>query len=420
LAIFLFVVWLLASIWLINKMPFFKKLPVPTWLLVSLFLLKVAAGSLYAWFYMGMQDYMVQADTWRMFGASIDEKNLLLNQPLEFVRSLFVDPYTKGTSDMFVGQNSYWNDLKSNVIIKLLAILNLLTASNYFVNVVLFSLFNFVGPVAFARVLLQCYPNNKWTVILGSFLLPSFLFWCSGIHKDGLIFSLLSLMVYHFFYALKQDGFTLKRLGWISICWLLIFPLRNYVAFAALPAFFAWWLSGKKPKRTWLVFFGTYAVGLLLFFLLPKISPSLNFPSIVVKRQQEFFSLQGNSFVATDTLEDNIRSFANLFPQAANHALLRPYVTEAKKITYIPAAIEVVLAWALVLLVLLFPIRQKNSEPLITALLFLSISLLLLVGYTVPFLAAIVRYRSIYLPFLIVPILVHIDWPRLRQKIGIK
>jgi hypothetical protein len=61
--------------------------------------------------------------------------------------------------------------------------------------------------------------------------------------------------------------------------------------------------------------------------------------------------------------------------------------------------VEIVFAWLLVLLIVV----QRNkvsSQPLRSfqgLILFFSISVLLLIGYTIPFTGAIVRYRAIFL-----------------------
>ena len=57
-------------------------------------------------------------------------------------------------------------------------------------------------------------------------------------------------------------------------------------------------------------------------------------------------------------------------------------------------------------------------NPFILFCTFLSFGVLMMIGYTVNNLGAIVRYRSIVLPFLIVPIAAKIDWNRIGQLIS--
>src|SRR5207253_1683986 len=103
------------------------------------------------------------------------------------------------TGNLFLHSNSYWNDLKSNVIIKFLALCNVVTFKNYFADIVLFNFMFFFGPVALYRLVKQLFPINKQLLIVSVFLIPSFLFWCSGIHKDGIIFTCIALISFHFY-----------------------------------------------------------------------------------------------------------------------------------------------------------------------------------------------------------------------------
>jgi hypothetical protein len=43
----------------------------------------------------------------------------------------------------------------------------------------------------------------------------------------------------------------------------------------------------------------------------------------------------------------------------------------------------------------------------------------LIIGYTIPILGAIVRYRSIYFPFLLVPIICLTNWKQLKYFLHI-
>src|SRR3954468_1917777 len=92
------------------------------------------------------------------------------------------------SSNLFLSHHSYWNSLKDMVMIKLMAVFNLLTGKRYFVNVILYNLLCFAGPVSFYRLMNETVLTQKRILIALIFLLPSALFWTSGIHKDGIAF----------------------------------------------------------------------------------------------------------------------------------------------------------------------------------------------------------------------------------------
>jgi hypothetical protein len=69
------------------------------------------------------------------------------------------------------------------------------------------------------------------------------------------------------------------------------------------------------------------------------------------------------------------------------------------------------------LLFLVFLFWRKNGTkltPLLLFCIFFSLAVLMMIGYTVNVLGAIVRYRSIVLPLLMIPVAAQIDW----EKIG--
>ena len=70
------------------------------------------------------------------------------------------------------------------------------------------------GLIALFKVLNSFFPNKKWAILFGIFLLPSTLFWCSGIHKDGIVFLSLMLVVYNVYFGIKNH-LTFKRIVFI-------------------------------------------------------------------------------------------------------------------------------------------------------------------------------------------------------------
>src|SRR4030095_14357212 len=121
----------------------------------------------------------------------------LLKDPVAFVKDLFT--YNDdSTGNLFIAKNSYWNQLKSNIIIKILAIVNVFTFKNYYAGVIVFNFFFFFGCIAFYRLLIEKIKANTLLRIVFVFCIPSFLFWCSGLHKDGFIFMATSLSAFYF------------------------------------------------------------------------------------------------------------------------------------------------------------------------------------------------------------------------------
>lgn len=411
--IIVFIFYFLFLSFAIVKIPFYKKSGISSPALIMLFAIKIFAGIAYAKFYT-LPKYYAGSDTWRFYHLSLSETNWLLKNPAAFIKDLFVYGYSD-TGNLFSGENTYWNDLKSNIIVKILALINVLTGNNYYTNIIFFNFLFLFGLVALFRLFNNLFPEKKLLILGAIFLIPSTLFWCSGIHKDGLILSATGIIIYSL-YQLIEQIFSIKKFLIILLCLLLVFSLRNYVALALMPATLSWLLSIKYPKKTLFIFSITPATGIALFFIIPLIIPSLNFPLFITGKREEFLLLQGGSEVKMEQLFPSFISFVSFFPNAFDMAFLRPHIWGIRNLSYTPAAVEILLLFVLIIGASVSGRKQQIQKPLILFLFFFSISILLLAGYTIPFEGAIIRYRSLVLPLLITPLLCISNLPFFRKK----
>jgi hypothetical protein len=373
------------------------------------------AGIFYGWVgvYYGQFAYMF--DTWGYHHISAEETKLLFSDTSTYFRDLFHSGYPNGFGGLFESYNSYWNDLKTNMFIKLLSVFNIFSFSNYYINVIFYSFITLLGPVAFYRVLNDVFPGKKIQVLLATFLIPSFLYWTSGIHKDGLTFMAISLIVYHFYFGLQQGRFTAKRLWVLFLSLLIILMFRNFMLILLAPALTAWYFANRYPHRIIASFFICYTVCAFLFFTLRYISPGLDFPQSVVDKQEAFMQLQGKSGIEVKKLEPEPLSFLKNSPRALFATTIRPHPGDVKHILSFAAASETSFLLLLFLCFLVWRTNGIRSKQFLWFTVFFSFSFLITVGYTVNFLGAIVRYRSIILPFVVVPIVCLTDWGRIYE-----
>ena len=168
--------------------------------------------------------------------------------------------------------------------------------------------------------------------------------------------------------------------------------------------------------------FGICYIFFVIFFFTAKyISTSLDFPEVVVTKQKEFVALHGNSSVPMKKLEPNFSSFVVNMPQTLSLSILRPYPSDVRHILSLAAATETNLLLLLFLVFLFFPSKRNNqNQPAIFVYfcLFLSFSVLITIGYSVNNIGAIVRYRSIILPFLLTPLFCRINWQRINKLVS--
>ena len=412
----LFVMYLVLFAWFVTKVKFFARSGLSRSQLIILFLLKVMAGIFYGWIGLYYGGLAQMWDTWGFHTNSIQEYHLLYNNPHEYFTNLFKDPYEGGVSKFFGTTDSYWSDLKGNVFIKILSVFNILSLGNYFINVVFYSFFTLFGPIAIFRVMTDVFPGKKMAVLFATFLVPSFLYWTSGIHKEGLIFTGISLIIYCIYFGTKEKKFGFKRIVGLLTGLLLILTLRNFIIVLIIPAIVAWLLSNRWPKYGLAIFTSLYLLFGILFFASRYINPRFDFPQAVVNKQKEFIDLAGGSSIPIRQLKPDAISFLINSPQAITLSTIRPYPSDVRHILSLAAAIEVNALLLMFVLFLIWPKKNLQSKNLLYFCIFFAMSILLAIGFSVNNLGAIVRYRSVILPLLVIPMAASIDWRRIGKK----
>jgi len=237
------------------------------------------------------------------------------------------------------------------------------------------------------------------------------------VHKDGLIFVSVAFISFLVFQVLQHPRWVRPaHCGVFLGSCLCIFLFRNYVLVALAPAILltlAYQLLQRNKKRLLLLMYLGF-IG--LFFLTGLTQSSFNLPAAVVQRKADFATLEtGNTTIQMNDLQPNIISFVGNLPQAINHTLLRPYPWEYSQPAILLVALELLLYQVIVILFVFFRKKPAGTmHPFTIYGLALFAHMMLIIGYTIPNIGAIVRYRSIFWVLLLCPLVGNIDWGRLH------
>ena len=353
------------------------------------FAFKVAMGVLYGFVF---KEFYGGDDTWKYFNESLNEYNKLLFQTQQFFKEIIpLDSFQKYPSfaDNF---RDFLENLELNAVTKSLAVFNVLSFQNYYADVVFFNLFSFVGSYLLFKLFTQYWTEKRLLVYIAAFFIPSISFWLSGIRSDAFLLLSIAVVLYYFHAWFYGGRFIYLLLFLLGLVGTFVFRMQFFMVL--MPFLVAWGISMRYPKKSGIVFASVFVLSLIIFFGSIVISPQTNLASVVVEKQHEFLGLKGNTVFALNRLEPTVKSFASTLPQAALNSFLRPFPWEAKGALQIAAAAEIIFFWAIVL----FAIRNYTSipnKPLTWFTLFFCICTYLLIGYTVPFPGAIVRYKTI-------------------------
>jgi hypothetical protein len=436
--ILLFIFYSLLCGYGIWKIPFFQKSGIRPVLLLGLFALHVLTGCLHnmiAWRY-----YPGHGDIWGSFYFSLVDRHLL--QTAQF-HQLWID-------------NSTWDLFSHNGVRFVLVILNFFSFDNLYIDTLLFSFPVFLGNIALYRVFRRRFPADPLTAIT-IIILPSTLFWSSCIHREAVLYMSLGFL---FYWLDRISAPTIPPQAvptrprtpaaprtrlYAVCCFLVIVYFRTVVAALLIPALLAWWLTERPlSRRQAILLSGAFVAILVLFISIPGLS-TLTLHKLS-RFQGQFQALEGHSRLYLPAIDGTWKSLLHVFPAAVRNGLFEPLPGSGGQQIYLAFSVELILVWVVVLAaipvlldhiagpssigrsrVLLLrstnPLKPSLSAPpspstlafsrccLIFALLGM-----LMVGAIVPFAGAIVRYRSLYLPFLLAPFLHALaSWPQIRR-----
>ncbi len=138
-------------------------------------------------------------------------------------------------------------------------------------------------------------------------------------------------------------------------------------------------------------------------------------PRMLAARQSEFLQLKANSRIPLPLLQPGWKSLVDNLSDALYNGMFQPLPGVGGQKIYLAFSLELIAIWIIIGLSLLtffgsglfgrfVPVPQYPRF-FATSFLLLAFLGILLIGWVIPYVGAIVRYRSIYLPFLLPPYL---------------
>jgi hypothetical protein len=396
--ILLFILYTALLCFAITRSGFLLKSGLSKKILVTLFLLYALVGCAHvniAYYF-----FPNHGDIWQIFNYSVSWKHLLLNDIPAFKKEFFPDEFSLD----IVGTHLGWSYYQLQGLVALQMVFNFLSFDNIYINTLLFCFLALYGKVALFRMLSMRYPDRAFMLTMVVFLIPSVLFWTSVIHKESVLFSCLGILLYSFQKLLRQ--FRAGTFFWLALSFFLIFITRKALFVPLFPALLIWWMAEHItiPRKTLIA--GICAALVLIFFLPGWSHPEYKLLHLLSERQQEYFQLKGGSAIFLPAVDDSAGSFAKALPYALLNGLVMPLPGAGGKLIYSLFGIEMIMIWLLVI----WSLVKKRAlwDGFTAGFLVFALIYCLFIGYLVPFAGAITRYRSIMLPFLILPFLLKI------------
>lgn len=424
---------------LMQRSRFFTEVPgLPMRWIAGVFLLKILAGTALWAIYTYLYTDRATADVFKYFDDSAHMFKALHERPVDYLRMLFGigNDTPEFLARYYAEMNNWERHFESNLyndahtIIRYNAVVRLISFGEFHVHTVVSAFLSLTGMVGIHRAFVRSLPGLERILAAVVFLLPSVLFWASGVIKECLLFFGLGLLIY------LLDRLFRERIRWydaplLAFILVLLFFLKFYVLMSMIPALvlFAW---ARRSKRPWLgvkALF-VYSTFILLGLNLHHLIPGLDVLGILTMKQRDFIGLalkmNSGSFVMPELLLPDPLLFIGQAPYALYITLLGPLVHAG------PGALGLIsagenLAFVLFLVGCIIYRRSWTNvdRTLVISLCCYVVMLALVIGWTTPVMGAIVRYRTPLLPFLLIIGLLLVDrervlrrWPSLKPFIS--
>jgi len=267
----------------------------------------------------------------------------------------------------------YYDDQKSFFIIRIAAVLDLITFSSYSGTAVLFSVIGFTGGWMLYLTFYRKYPQlHRWLAVSCLFV-PSVIFWGSGILKDTITLAFLGIATYCIQLLFIDKRFKVGYFLLLLFSFFVMLSVKVYILMSFLMAAVVWVFSAYFFKirnsmlRILVVPFVLLLWGLLSYYgvnELVKDDPRYSFDKIAETVRITAYDIRywtgknAGSGYSLGELDGSVGSVVRLAPSAVNVSLFRPYLWEINNPLMLLAALES-LATLLITLWILFK-AHKN------------------------------------------------------------
>jgi len=400
---------------IIWKWKWFHDAAIPKYLFIFFFILKVLAGifagDLYLKRYNG-------GDTYTFFLSSQKLTQSFYDDPAEFTLMVtgigndrdFIEKY--GEIIAWDNNDLVYND--NRTIIRINALIGLVSMQNYNVHVIFFAFMSMIGLIAIFKGIRLLTQQSPFLIVSLLFLVPGVMFWLSMASKESILIFAMGILFYTCVSLLTVSSSFVHILG-MFLAGFLFVHIKAYFLVLITPALiaFSWTIvTGNRyaPVKYLLVylFFGGMFFGLKYFTGFDPVQvvfmKRYNFEAVA-----QVFSKDMASYIEVPEFTSDWQSVLAAFPEAIASVMFRPYLWESDSLLITFAAIENVLILLAIAIGLIYFNREsaiKNSN-LIMFCLFFVFSVFVLIGLTTPVMGAIVRYKAPVLPFLcLIPVLI--------------
>lgn len=348
---FLTFLYSLFFIAVLYKHCFFQLPEISKRVVAAAFILKIFFGLALWWIYTFYYTDRTKADIYKYYDDSRVLYDLLFEHPIHFLQILFginngPDQFHHIYDQMYNWYSPFATHLynANQAIIRINAIVHIFSFGNFNVHTVFFCFLSFIGQIAIYKTFYPYLTDKKWGLFATVFLLPTVLFWGSGVLKEGIILFGLGMLVYSLHQiifntsppAYRQTGTPSilkerEKLAWLIKMlltlllglWAIII-MKVYILIALFPGIILL-LWVKLSGYRFLLLKYTVIVAFMVFagYVIGSFSANYNAAQMLSFRQKDFYNAMRGGvyfqrFINNSKEYDNIYFPASRLPRFKN------------------------------------------------------------------------------------------------------
>ena len=411
----LFCFWSILAFYGIAKLPVFNgsALRNSTW--HALFALKLIFGSALLWVYTYYYGNRSTADVYKFYDDAAVISSALQKDPIVYFKFLLgwdmqaddCKPYWNQLHN-WAEQSQQWLDYAktesynyfnaSRFITRIHAVIIPLSSGFIFTHLIFFNFFLLLSFAYFYKAYSAYFSRLSWVLF---FLMPSTLFWCSGLLKDTIVLAFICFYFYFFKNLLKNDKISWGLLFLCMLCFMALLYTKFYIlsgigVFSILAIILKCFTAPKALRITG----GLVLLSLVLF------TTGLGSPirELLCGKREEALKAAVFGEAQHQVFYHNISSDPIVvlyeIPVTFFNAFFQPISWSDSNILLNLAALENIFLLLLFVYYLFLLRKQKQSSNLIPYWGFI-LSLAFVIGFTSPVTGGLIRYKTAYLPFFV-------------------
>jgi hypothetical protein len=405
--------FLFAFTFALIKIPFFHINKAKKSLVPILWAYKLGAGLAFYLIFSLYQPYSMGCDSQIYFEDGEKLANVAKESPADYFKLLTGCYGKESTIENRTTSLEYWNRSfpsvvpnDNRIVIRINSLFSFISFGYYRVHLLFMAFLSFIGLFLIYKSVTQLLTGIKRTLLFAIFIIPSTVFWSAGDLKEPILVLLMGVFMYGLVGVSKKADWKLLFLVFVS-SYLLIYT-KPYILMLIAPCSISFFIVERfKIRREYLIYFAVFAFFEALSGLVAIWNPEYSLTKLLAQKQFDFISMlnashSGSTF-EIPILENSLVSLIKNSPMALFNSISRPWIWEPEVWPQALAAIEnmAVICTALIL-ILKFRVSKIEHRNIALFALFFSILLFILTGLITPNMGALVRYKSIGLPFLFI------------------